>query len=911
MENTSAASIESYPYSKTTNGNNKPNGLTSKDAQKKLDLYGKNEITNKRKISLIKIFINQFSDFMVIILLLATFFSLCMGETVEALTIIFVIILNAILGFWQEFKTEKTLEALKNLAAPTATVMRDGNPVTIPACEIVPGDMILLEAGNRIPADSILVDVKGLTVDESMLTGESIPVEKRALDDIPDDIAEMSSSQQSIFMGTTVTSGKGTALVVHTGMKTEMGKIADMIQNVEEELTPLQKKLENMGTLLVYGCIIICAVVSLIGIFKGESIFNMVLSGISLAVAAIPEGLPAVVTISLAIGVQRMLRKNALIRRLPAVETLGCATVICSDKTGTLTENKMVIKKIYIGEYWFDVTGSGFNPDGDFIYNGKAIVPKNNRLLVDFLTAGALCNNASLVKTKNQEKEKHLSEYLWSINGDPTEAAILAAAAKAGITNNWLKNIYTRIHEIPFDSDRKMMSVVCKNNKNKVICCSKGAPDILINICSHYQDSKGIHTLDQKVKENILNAASSMADNALRVIAIAKRTLPDKSFDNDSELEKGLTFLGLVGMIDPPKKEAIVSVSKCKKAGIKTVMITGDHKQTAAAVAKDLGILGSQDKVLTGDDLDKFNDAEFDKEVLGTSVYARVSPRHKLKIVKLLKKRGHIVAMTGDGVNDSPAVKEADIGVAMGITGTDVTKESSSMILLDDNFSTIVSAVEEGRGIYDNIRKFIRYMLSCNIGEVLTMFLGTFLSTPVPLLPIQILWVNLVTDGLPGIALGLDPNERDIMERKPRPTNEHIFSGGLLGIILLRGAIIGLGTLAVFCLEYYIMNSGLEAARTAAFATLVVSQLIHVFECRSEKKDIFEIGLLGNKYLVWAVTISMLMLLAVLYVPYLQYFFKTTFLTLTDWLLIIGFSLIGPAISSIILSFKKSTIQLR
>ncbi len=916
MKNTSAAQTSIYSASQTNRSvNNRINGLTSDEAFEKLQQYGRNEIIKKRKTTPLKIFLHQFSDFMVIILMLATFFSLCMGETVEALTIIFVIVVNAILGFWQEFKTERTLEALKNLAAPNASVVRDGSTLVIPANEVVPGDIILIDAGSRIPADAVLLEAQGLTVDESMLTGESIPAEKKPADKIPDNISEPGEPSQNIFMGTIAVSGKARAAVIHTGMKTEMGKIADMIQNVEDDLTPLQKKLDRLGTHLVYGCIIICAVVSLIGILKGESVFNMILSGISLAVAAIPEGMPAVVTISLAIGVQRMLKKNALIRRLPAVETLGCSTVICSDKTGTLTENKMVVKKAYAGMGWFDVTGSGFSPEGDFITNGKSISPKDSRFLVDCLTAGALCNNASLTATRTRDKGKCLDEISWSINGDPTEGALLVAAAKAGITHSWLKNIYSRVFEIPFDSDRKMMSVVYRNNHGKLICFTKGAPDILIDSCTHVQGSEGILPLDRQTRSHILEAASSMAGQALRVIAVAKKSLPSKAasvFSSQNpdtgnlNLEKELIFLGLVGMIDPPRKEAVSSIVKCKKAGIKPVMITGDHKQTAAAVAKDLGILDSHGSVMTGDELDKLSDKQLLDTVRCTSVYARVSPRHKLKIVKSLKRNGHIVAMTGDGVNDSPAVKEADIGVAMGIAGTDVTKESSSMILLDDNFSTIVSAVEEGRGIYNNIRKFIRYMLSCNIGEVLTMFLGAFLSAPVPLIPIQILWVNLVTDGLPGIALGLDPNEKGIMERKPRPPNEHIFSDGLLGIILLRGVIIGLGTLAVFCIEYYLLGAGLAAARTAAFATLVLSQLIHVFECRSEKKDIFQINVFENKYLVWAVIISLFMLLAVLYIPYLQYIFKTTVLTLNDWMFIIGFSIAGPAISSMYMSIKKA-----
>ena len=888
------------------------NGLSTKDVQKKLLQYGKNELVKKGKISYMKIFLNQFSDFMVIILMLATLFSLCMNEIVEALTIIFVIILNAALGFWQEFKTEKTLDALKNMAAPTATVIRDGVRKNIAAGELVPGDLVLVEAGNRIPADGIILESKGLTIDESMLTGESLPVEKIASAESIYEMPIMGKSIQNVFMGTTVTSGKGQAIIVCTGMNTEMGKIADMIQNVEEELTPLQKRLDKMGSALVCGCLIICAIVSLIGILQGESIFNMILSGISLAVAAIPEGLPAVVTISLAIGVQRMLKKNALIRRLPAVETLGCATVICSDKTGTLTENKMVVKKIYAGTEHYDVTGSGFNPAGDFLQKGKTVNLKDNRILTDCLIAGALCNNSILVKSKAEDNSTNNNQYLWSINGDPTEGAILTVAAKANITNSWLNNLYTRVHEIPFDSERKMMSVVCRNNKDKYLCYTKGAPDILINRCSHFQTNEGMQLLDERTKNHILQAASDMASQALRVIAIARKPIAEMQTDKDNKqpsmnilTEKDLNFLGLVGMIDPPKKEAISSVQVCKQAGIKVVMITGDHKQTAAAVAKELGIFSLGEVVLTGEDLDKMSDKEFDNAIVSTSVYARVSPRHKLKIVKSLKNHSHIVAMTGDGVNDSPAVKEADIGVAMGITGTDVTKESSSMILLDDNFSTIVSAVEEGRGIYDNIRKFIRYMLACNIGEVLTMFLGSFLNAPVILIPIQILWVNLVTDGLPGIALGLDPNEKDIMKRKPRPTDDNIFSEGLLGKIIKRGILIGLSTLAVFCIEYYFMNAGIVAARTAAFATLILSQLIHVFECRSEKKDIFEINILENKYLVWSVLISLIMMIGVIYIPGIQFIFKTTFLMYTDWLFILGFSLIGPALSSVSSLIKR------
>ncbi|MGE5328737.1 MAG: calcium-translocating P-type ATPase, SERCA-type [Deltaproteobacteria bacterium] len=887
------------------NLNNKENniskGLTTKTAQKNLDIYGPNEIASKKKKSPLMIFIRQFSDFMVIILLLATLFSISMGEIIEASTIMFIILLNAILGFWQEFKTEKTLEALKQLAAPVCAVIRDGTITTVPASEIVPGDVIVLESGNRVPADAILIEANSLSVDESMLTGESLPVLKKSITEIPDEKPEtLENHEESIFMGTLAVSGTGRAIIVNTGMNTEMGKIAEMIQNVQEELTPLQKKLDRMGTHIVYGCIIICALVSFIGMLKGEELFNMILSGISLAVAAIPEGLPAVVTISLAIGVQRMLRRNALIRKLPAVETLGCTTVICSDKTGTLTENKMTVKKIYVNGEFIDVTGSGFTPEGSFISGSKTISPKNNRLLIECLTAGTLCNNSRLVNTSNS---------LWEIQGDPTEGAILVAAGKAGITNKWLSNIYKRTREIPFDSDRKMMSVIYKNNHNRLISYSKGAPDVIIKLCKYALKEDGFVPMSSNESNEILKAASLLASQALRVIAIAKKPL-NISQDNESsegyEIENNLTFIGLVGMIDPPRSEALFSVQKCKKAGIRPVMITGDHKETAFAIAKEIGIADENPKtVITGEELDKISDSDFIKNIHKYNVFARVSPRHKFRIVKTLKSSGNIVAMTGDGVNDSPAVKEADIGIAMGISGTDVTKESSSIILLDDNFSTIVSAIEEGRGIYENIRKFIRYMLSCNIGEVLTMFLGSLLSSPVPLLPIQILWVNLVTDGLPGIALGLDPSDRGIMEKKPRSPNENVFSDGLLGKILFRGTIIGLSTLAVFYFEYFIFGNGIMIARTAAFATLVISQLIHVFECRSEKKDIFEINLLENKYLVWSVAVSAFMLFTVLYVPILQTIFKTTTLGISDWLLVTGFSLAGPALASIGFSLKS------
>jgi len=705
----------------------------------------------------------------------------------------------------------------------------------------------------------------------------------------------------TVYMGTVVTSGRGKAVVCSTGMMTEMGKIADMIQNIETEQTPLQKRLDTLGKYIVYGCLTICAIVTVTGILRGEKLFTMFLSGISLAVAAVPEGLPAIVTIALALGVQRMYKRNAFIRKLPAVETLGCASVICSDKTGTLTENKMTVRKIYTNGGFVEVKGSPLSSEGEFISLKRKIDPKNNNSLRLTLEIGVLCNNASMVRIKENRSFGKIASLVprtekWELSGDPTEAALLVAGAKGGCTQELLNESYTRIDEIPFDSDRKCMSVICENERGEVFVFTKGAADVIIEKCSKIYTSRGIVDLDEAGVKRVLKANDDMAKEALRVLGVAFRRLDSKNYRLD-DVEKDLVFAGLIGMIDPPRKEALDAVRKCKLAGIKPVMITGDHKITAAAIARELNIASEGDRVLTGAQLEQMDDKRLEELVDEVSVYARVSPRHKLRIVRALKKRGHVVAMTGDGVNDAPAIKEADIGVAMGITGTDVTKEASSMILLDDNFATIVAAVEEGRVIYNNIRKFIRYMLSCNIGEVLTMFVGTLIGLPLPLLPIQILWVNLVTDGLPAIALGLEPGDKDIMMRPPRGAKENIFSNGLWQLIIFRGALIGLSTLAVFA-SILNFTSNVDVARTAAFVTLVITQLIHVFECKSERKNIFEIPLFNNIPLVLAVLCSLVMILGVVYIPLFRGIFKTVPLSLNDWILIGGFSALGPVISS-------------
>ncbi|MDK2793385.1 MAG: P-type Ca2+ transporter type [Caldanaerobacter sp.] len=849
-------------------------GLTSQEAQKRLLKYGPNVLEEGRRISPIQIFLNQFQDFMVMVLLAATLISALMGELADALTITVIVILNAILGFVQEYKTEKSLEALKKLAAPSAKVLRDGEEKEVEASQIVIDDVILLGAGDKVPADALLIEAHNLEVDESILTGESVPVHKEAPLNLNRTAVE---SRNMVYMGTVVTKGKGKAVVTATGMQTEMGKIAGMMKEIEGEETPLQKRLNKLGKVLVVLALFICGVVTVMGIIRGEPIYYMFLSGVSLAVAAIPEGLPAVVTISLAIGVQRMLKRNALIRKLPAVETLGCTNVICTDKTGTLTENKMTVTKVFCDEEVFDVRGKE---------NEELIKKKNvsRSALRKMLEIGALCNNVKVKKESIKIGREVLEEDKYI--GDPTEAAIFSFSLKSGISQDFLNKI-KRIEEIPFDSERKRMTVIVEIDGEKY-AYTKGAPDVILELCSFkYVNGKEV-PLTPFDKKRALDVNEYFGKEALRVLAFAYKKLPSKSPIIAEFVERDLVFVGLEGMIDPPRKEAYDAVLKCKMAGIKPVMVTGDHKVTATAIAKELNILVEGEKVITGKDLDEMTDKELEKTCTNVSVYARVTPKHKYRIVRALKNRGFTVAMTGDGVNDAPALKEADIGIAMGKGGTEVAKEASSMILLDDNFATIVAAVEEGRIIYDNIRKFIRFLLSCNFGEVLTMFFAAIMSLKLPLVPIQILMVNLVTDGLPALALGLDPPEKDIMRMKPRDANESVFSRGLGLRIFIVGVLIGISTIGayVFALGY----AGLEKARTIAFATLVTVEMIHAFECRSERHLIFELGFFTNPYLVLAVLSSFLIFLSTVYIKPLGVIFKTVPLDAYDWLVVVFFS---------------------
>ncbi|HBV96532.1 MAG: ATPase [Peptococcaceae bacterium BICA1-7] len=857
-------------------------GLGEREAEERLARFGPNEMAKAPPAPLWRLFINQFKDFLVMVLLAATVLSGFMGEYADAVTIMFIVIINAILGCFQEYRAERSLEALKRLAAPEARVLREGREQKVTASGLVPGDIVLMEAGDKIAADIRLTEAINLEIEESALTGESVPT-KKSTHPISSPVANPGDIKNTAFMGTSVTRGRGRGVVVATGMSTEMGNIAFMIQEAGQEPTPLQRRLGQLGKWLVAFCLLICVVVVVLGVYRGEPVYYMIMAGISLAVAAIPEGLPAIVTVALAIGVQRMIRRRAIIRRLPAVETLGCATVICSDKTGTLTQNKMVVRRASAGESVAEIAGDGYDPKGEINFVRGGAGPEFHMLL----KIAALCNNSRLKKGEigigglfrgiPGRKEKRD----WDIDGDPTEGALLVLAAKEGFWRERLQEKEPRVAELPFDSDRKRMTVVCSSGPGKYTAYTKGAPDIILELCTHRYVKGAIIPLSVEGRREILAEASEMAGDALRVLAFAFRELEEKSEDYGGE-ENSLIFVGLCGMIDPPRPSAVSAVHTCRRAGIHVAMITGDHQSTARAVAMELGLLARGGKVVAGSDLDRMSDQDLTSQCGQVAVYARVSPSHKLRIVKALKQAGHVVAMTGDGVNDAPAVKEADIGISMGLAGTDVTREASSMILADDNFSTIVAAVEEGRGIYDNIRKFIRYLLSCNVGEVLVMFLAVLGGLPLPLMPIQILWMNLVTDGLPALALGVDPVDREIMSRRPRQPRESVFANGLLLRIIGSGSAIAAVTLLAFMMCY--RGSGdIDYARTMAFNTLVFAQLFYVFSCRSERQTIFDVGIHTNPQLLGAVALSAALQGAVTHIPSLNSIFHTVPLNIFQW----------------------------
>ncbi|HEY8391907.1 MAG TPA: cation-translocating P-type ATPase [Capillibacterium sp.] len=863
-------------------------GLSEAESKRRLQEYGENRLEAKERLSPWKLFFSEFADFMVLVLFAAVTISVALGEWYDAVTILAIIFLNSLLGFVQEYRAERSLEALRELSAPQARVVREGQERTVPAAQVTPGDLVLVEAGSRVPADLRLVDVKNLEADESPLTGESVPVPKET-EAAASSSLELGDRKNMLFAGTTVTRGRGKGVAVATGMKTELGKIAGMLAGSQAGPTPLQQRLDHLGKILVLICLGICLAVGLVGLARGENFRLMFLSAVSLAVAAIPEGLPAIVTIALALGVQRMIKRSVIIRRLPAVETLGCATVICSDKTGTLTQNQMMVTSCYFSGEELEVTGNGYTPAGTFFWRGAPVQPlagtggfPDPQGLKMLLAAGFYCNNAELRREPATQQ--------WQLTGDPTEGALLVLGLKAGLKRGGVK----RLAEIDFTSERKRMGVLVEEEGRRFLYL-KGAPDVLLERSSRIRWAGRVIPLQSREKEKISQAMEAMARRSLRVLALAYRPLPPTAVMLREADEEDLIFLGLVGIKDPVRPGVKEAIGRCRRAGIRTVMITGDFPVTARAIGQELGLLRRNGLVLTGKELDRLSQAELGKIVGRVDIFARVNPCHKLRIVKALKEQGEVVTMTGDGVNDAPAVKEADIGIAMGISGTDVTKEASAMVITDDNFTSIVAAIEEGRGIYSNIRKFIRYLLGCNIGEILTMFLAIVTGNPFPLLPIQILWINLVTDGLPAIALGVEPVEKELMNEPPRPPKEGIFSRGLGCKVLIQGVSIALITMGIF--RFALQNGAdLVTARTMAFSTLVFSQLSYVFACRSETQPLLKRRAGANPYLLGAVALSGVMQFMVVSHPFAHRLFQTTALPGAGW----GIVLLGAACSVLV-----------
>jgi len=857
-------------------------GLSEEEAKRRLQEFGPNELVERKRVTPLQIFLGQFKDIFVIMLLVATVISFLIGELIDASTIAAIVVLNSVVGFVQEYRSEKAMEAMKKLTAPKARVLRDGGEVIIPAREVVPGDITLLEAGDRIPADGRVLEVVDLKTDEAVLTGESTPVNKEL-----GALAEktpVADRKNSVFMATHITYGRGKAVISSTGMNTEFGKIAEMVQTMEEEETPLKQKLERFAKKLGIIIIVVCAVIFALELYEFfvlgvthvtgaiKNIIDAFETSVALAVSAVPEGLPAVVTISLALGARELAKRNAIIRKLSSAETLGATTVICSDKTGTLTKGEMTVRQIYVGDKIIDVTGVGYEPTGQFLDNNVSIDPKENVDLALLLRTSTLCTNA------------HYDGK--SVIGDTTEGALIVAAAKAGMTKKDLEATYPRVSEAPFTSERKRMTTVHKTPEGKLFAYVKGAPEVILERSIYILKNGQVKKLSAKDRKTILETNERMASGALRVLGVAYKECEENV--DEGNVEKDLVFVGLSGMIDPPRDEAKEANVKCQQAGIKTVMITGDHKLTAVAIAKELGMLKS-DVVLAGAELDNMSDEEFEKIVEDVAVYARVSPEHKLRIVRALKKKGHIVAMTGDGVNDAPALKQSDIGVAMGITGTDVTREAADMVLADDNFATIVTAVEGGRSIYDNIRKFSFFLMRCNFDELGIIATFALMGLEPPLVAGMILWLNLVTDGGPALALTMEPPEPDVMERPPRNPNEGVLHGRIASIIttftlqfLLTGGI--------FYWQYYILKESLAKARTMAFMRATLQELFVVWNCRSERRNAFRISFLSNKFLLFAVIGSALLTLAI---PYIGLFGTVPITDPFDWAVVIVASLSG------------------
>ncbi len=885
-------------------------GLTTEEAHRRLKEFGSNELSERPGTTLWQIILEQFNNFIVIILLIAVLISALLGDYIEAVAILTIVVLNALLGVVQERRAEEALAALRRLAAPEAHVIRDGHHLTVSGRELVPGDVVLLDSGNYVPADLRLVETVNLKIEEAALTGESVPVQKDARVVLTMDVS-LGDRRNTAFSGTLVSYGRGRGIVVNTGMRTQIGMIAAMLQAVTEEPTPLQRRLDQLGKVLGWAALVICGIVFLVGWIRGAEALDMFLVAVSLAVAAVPEGLPAVVTITLALGMREMITRHALIRKLSSVETLGSTTVICSDKTGTLTQNQMTVTRLWVDGIEFEITGGGYEPVGDFIVDGKTIDLKDYPASTTALWVGALANDAQVEITEDEN-----GKTAPHIVGDPTEAALVVAAAKAGADRNRLEWAYPRIEEIPFDSTRKRMTTVHRIQEPRPddaspfyddklqeweVAAIKGAPDVVLELCTQYQNiNDQAAPLSNEMRTRILQVNETMAQQALRVLAVAYRVERDVAVDvTPEEVERDFIFVGLMGMIDPPRMEVRHAIQKARQAGIRTVMITGDYPDTARAIAQEIELMQPDHRVLTGADLNQLDDAALQREVLEVDVYARVSPEHKVRIVDALKHNDEVVAMTGDGVNDAPALKRADIGVAMGITGTDVAKETADMVLTDDNYASIVAAVEQGRVIYANIRKFVFYLLSCNLAEIVVIFTAVLAGLPSPLTPIQLLWLNLITDGAPALALGVEKGDPDTMTRPPRPSTESIINREMRIRIAIQTVAIATVTLLAYLLGLRIQTEGSMLADTMAFVTLSASELLRALTARSERYPLLRSGLFGNKSMFIAVLSSLLMLLIVIYVPILQTAFDTVGLGWEHWRAILPLLLVPAVVAEL------------
>jgi len=865
-----------------------PEGLSQSQVSERLERYGPNELTAGKKISPLLIFLRQFANLLIVILIVASVVSFLLGEHLDAIVILAIVLACAVLGFGQEYRAEKAAAALQKLAAPEATVIREGREEEIPARDVVPGDLLVLHTGDRVAADARLLTQINLKADEALLTGESTAVFK---DTAPVSAAETPVADQKcmVFGGTVITYGRGRAVVTKTGMNTEFGQIARLLEGVETESTPLEKRMQVIGRVLGIICLTVAGGASLLGVFRGHAWLEMLIWGISLAVAAVPESLPAVVTGALAIGTTRMARRNAIVKRLPAVETMGSTTVICTDKTGTLTKNEMTARRLYLGGREIEVTGSGYEPRGQFLVAGAPINPREEPVLEVAARIAILCNDASLEET----------EGVWAVRGDPTEGALIVWGRKFGVEPEQLTAQFPRVAEIPFSSETKRMSTIHESPEG-LLMCVKGAPESLLSRCRRKLTQEGESDLGGSDCEEIVAQVARMAHDALRVLGLAYKWL-DAIPDLESEPDRDLVWVGLVGLIDPPRDEAPGAVRQCHEAGIRVIMVTGDHPDTAEAIAREVGLIppGAGNRaVITGMEVNNLSDHEL-KEVLAEArVFARVAPEHKLRLVDLLKEQGEVVAMTGDGVNDAPALKRADIGVAMGITGTEVTKETAAMILADDNFATLVAAVEEGRAIFDNIKKYLVFLLSCNLTEIFVLTGAFFVGLPLPLIALQILWVNLTTDGLPALALGVDPKAPDIMNRPPRPPREGVFTPTVNSLLAVISLYLTAVLIPLFVYYYYGNPRGLTdpeqvliEAQTMVFITLVLAEMVNAFNCRSDYLSLFKVGVAKNRFLIVSVVISLGMMVAVIEWDPLANLFHTTPLRWQDWLLAVGLAL--------------------